>query len=68
MVRRSPSRRGVTDDRSGGGDIYVTNADGSGRQRLTTNPGPDSDPAWSPDGRKIAFVSGRDGNLAGSTS
>ena len=46
---------------SGGGDIYVTNADGSGRERLTTNPGPDSDPAWSPDGRKIAFVSGRDG-------
>ena len=47
---------------SGRGDIYVMNADGSGRERLTTNPGPDSDPAWSPDGRKIAFVSGRDGN------
>ena len=46
---------------SGGGDIYVTNADGSGRKRLTTSPGPDSNPAWSPDGRRIAFASGRDG-------
>jgi len=40
-------------------DIYVTNADGSGRQRLTSHPSFDHGPAWSPDGRTIAFVSGR---------
>lgn len=37
-------------------DIYVMNADGSGRRRLTQSPQLDGDPVWSPDGRKIAFV------------
>jgi TolB protein len=44
-------------------DIYVLNADGSGRRRLTHSPQNDGDPVWSPDGRKIAFVR-VDGGLA----
>ena len=36
-------------------DISVANADGSGLRRLTSGPGVDCAPAWSPDGRKIAF-------------
>jgi Tol biopolymer transport system component len=38
-------------------EIYVMNADGSGSRRLTHNRAFDGQPAWSPDGRKIAFQS-----------
>jgi Tol biopolymer transport system component len=33
------------------------NADGSGELNLTRPPANDRHPVWSPDGRKIAFVS-----------
>ena len=42
-------------------DIYVMNADGSGRRRLTRSPQHDGDPVWSPDGRRLAFVRVRGG-------
>ena len=38
-------------------------ADGSGQQRLTRKGGCATEPGWSPDGRKIAFISKRDGNI-----
>jgi Tol biopolymer transport system component len=37
------------------------NADGSERRNLSRHPAHDSDPAWSPDGGRIAFLSRRDG-------
>jgi len=41
--------------------LYAINADGTGLTQLTTPPGSDFDPAWSPDGKRIAFTSLRDG-------
>ena len=39
------------------------NANGTGLTRLTNNSKIDTNPAWSPDGSKIAFTSTRDGNF-----
>ena len=44
-------------------DIYVANPDGSGKRRLTDNPGYDAEGTLSPDGRTIVFTSLRDGDL-----
>ncbi len=43
-------------------EIYVMDANGANQTRLTNNVGWDLDPAWSPDGKKIAFDTERDGN------
>jgi len=39
-------------------ELYVMNADGSNQTRVTNDPGVDTQPAWSPDGTRIAFRRG----------
>jgi WD40 repeat protein len=47
---------------NGNADIWTINSNGTGGIRLTTHAAPDVEPAWSPDGSKIAFRSDRDGS------
>ena len=49
--------------RDGNFEIYVMAADGSNQRRLTSNAANDLSPSWSPDGKRIAFISDRDGHV-----
>jgi Tol biopolymer transport system component len=44
-------------------EIYAMNADGTNQVRLTSNTAADFEPVFSPDGKKLAFYSNRDGDF-----
>lgn len=48
---------------NGNHDIYLMDANGSNEIRLTTSLAYDDQPAWSPDGSTLAFMTNRDGNF-----
>jgi len=51
----------LRDDGSGGVDIWVTNPDGTGLQRLTDTPDDyEYAPTWSPDGYQVAYINSPD--------
>ena len=57
-------RIAFTSERDGNFEIYAVNPDGSAPVNLTNNPTQDTHPAWSPDGRHLAFVSLRGGTAS----
>jgi hypothetical protein len=63
-VSWSDSGQALYADVEGGGrDIFVITAPGTSPVNLTHSAADDVQPAWSPDGRRIAFSSGRTGSF-----
>lgn len=44
-------------------DVFVAGADGAGRRALIAHPANDHSPVWTPDGRRVLFVSDRSGAM-----
>ena len=50
-------------DRGGDRDLYLMDVATGATGQLTTDPGSDGNPTWSPDGSRVAFDSNRDGDF-----
>ena len=48
-------------------DVFVMSLNGGDQTNLTNSPADDSQPAWSPDGSRIVFVSDRNANQEGTS-
>ena len=67
LLALSSNRSTPDPDRTYNSDIWVVSADNSDKgahlTQITTNPGSDTSPAWSPDGKWIAYVTQLDPHL-----
>ena len=54
----------VVADGTDSADIWVADVARGSVSRVTTDPGPDAFPTWTPDGERVVFSSGRDGARA----
>ena len=63
VIVEAQARIAFVSHRAGNPEIYVMDADGGNQRRLTNHPDKDWHPTWSPDGKRIAFVSNRDGHV-----
>jgi uncharacterized protein YjdB len=55
------TRIAFSSNRAGSYDLYLVDADGENLQRLTTDPGREAEPVWTPDGTRLVYTVTRQG-------